>query len=87
MGIIGGFASYGYSYKSFSFTAKINGIRKHFLAGCGIKQLKGLVEGLYHPLAHQVLVSARGKIPNLMYSEPRGLLMVGIIFYSLFPNS
>lgn len=41
----GEFARYGYSYRSFSFTAKINGIRRHFLAGCGIKQLQGLVQG------------------------------------------
>lgn len=40
-----GVVSYGYNYKSFSFTAKINGIRTHFLAGCGIKQLKALSEG------------------------------------------
>lgn len=40
-----GVLSYGYNYKSFSFTAKITRIRPHFLAGCGIKQLKGLSEG------------------------------------------
>lgn len=40
-----GVLSPGYHYKSFSFTAKINGIRTHFLAGCGIKQLKGLSLG------------------------------------------
>lgn len=45
MGITGGVASCGYGYESFSFTAKINGIRNYFLAGCGMKQLKGLVEG------------------------------------------
>lgn len=49
MGITGGFASYGYSYKNFSFTAKINGIRKHFLTGCGIKTITGISRGLCHP--------------------------------------
>lgn len=87
MGITEGFASYRYSYKSFSFTAKINGIRKHFLAGCGIKQLKGLVEGFTILWRIRFWFLPEAKYPIWCTPNPKGCLWWESYFTAFFPTA
>lgn len=52
--------------KTFLSQQRLTGSENISSLAAVLKQLQGLVEGFAILRAHQVLVSARGKIPNLM---------------------